>query len=121
MIYLQFASLASFVSFSEFNSHLNNNINKANDYLMKNFHNSFNECASEVTLNKNESESTLTNEYEHLSPDNSMNQVSSWMMIRLYRINFKKKAFRTSIIVSRYFRIVLYSLTVSNFQRLLKI
>jgi hypothetical protein len=49
---------------------------KANDYLMKNFHNSFNECASEAALNENESKSfTFTNDMEYLSPDNSMNQV----------------------------------------------
>ena len=49
---------------------------KANDYLMKNFHNSFNECASEAALNENESKSfTFTNDIEYLSPDNSMNQV----------------------------------------------
>ena len=44
---------------------------------MKNFQNSFNECASEAALNDNENKSfTFTNDIEyHLSPDNSMNQV----------------------------------------------
>jgi hypothetical protein len=60
----------------DFKSTFYTNINKANDHLMKNFHSAFNECTSEVTINENESKSfTFTNDFEYLSPDNSMNQV----------------------------------------------
>lgn len=72
--------------FLEFKTTLNVNIDKANDYLQKNFQNAFNECQSEVTINENESKSiAFTNDCE-LSPDNSMNQVKK---ILFFSLNYK--------------------------------
>jgi hypothetical protein len=63
--------------FSEFKTSFKTNVVKINDQLIKNFNNNFIETSSEeIILNENENRSlTLTNEFEYLSIDNSMNQV----------------------------------------------
>jgi hypothetical protein len=63
--------------FNEFSVSLRNNISRANEYLMNNFQSAFNENVSDLTAQENESKSyTFTNDFEYLSPDNSMNQHS---------------------------------------------
>jgi hypothetical protein len=66
--------------FAEFRTVFKSNVMKANEHLMKNFHSSFIECHSEeVTIHENESKSiSFTNDFDYSSPNNSMNQVSSF-------------------------------------------
>jgi hypothetical protein len=65
--------------FIEFRSTFKATVLKANDYLMKNFHSSFIESNSEeVTIHDNENKSiTFTNDFDYVSPNNSITQVVS--------------------------------------------